>query len=107
MRTLIVAAILAFTTQAHAAATALACLFKPTGERFNLVSIDQDNFIQWGNGKFEGIVAKFDNPYLTVTQYGYSGTFRMVYDATKGMGYGGVKAFSGKEMEGEILCAAQ
>lgn len=87
--------------------TALACLFKPSGERFNLVSMGTDNFIQWGSGKFEGVIAKFDNPYLTVTQFGYSGTFRMVYDATKGMGYGGVQAFDGKKFEGEIICAAQ
>jgi len=107
MRSIIVASLLAISTQAWAGGTALVCLFKPTGERFNLVSIEQDNYIQWGSGKFEGVVAKFEKPYLTVTQYGYTGTFRMVYDATNGVGYGGVIDYQGKELKGEILCAAQ
>lgn len=107
MRSLIIAALLITTAQASMAETALVCLFKPTNERFNLVSIEQDNYIQWGTGKFEGVVAKFEKPYLTVTQYGYTGTFRMIYDATKGMGYGGVIDYEGKEVKGEILCAAQ
>lgn len=106
MRTLIAAfvgALIAF--QASAKESAIVCLFKPTGERFNLVSIDGADYIQWGTGKFEGVVSKFENPYLTVTLYGQFGTFRMVYDAPKGVGYGGVVRFDGKEVEGEILCA--
>jgi len=105
MRKIIVAALALFASQASAKDTALVCVFKATGERFNLVSIEGADYIQWGTGKFEGIVSKFENPYLTVTQYGQMGTFRMVYDAPKGVGYGGVVSFDGKEMEGEILCA--
>lgn len=99
--------LIAFMTSANAAGTALVCLFKPSGERFNLVSMNGKNYIQWGSGDFEAIVASFESPYLTVTQYGYKGTFRMIYNAPTGTGYGGVKSFDGKGVEGEILCAAE
>lgn len=102
----LIGAVFAFAAcEAHAKEGALVCLFKPTGERFNLVTMDGADYIQWGTGKFEGVVSKFENPYLTVTLYGQFGTFRMVYDAPKGVGYGGVVRFDGKEVEGEILCA--
>lgn len=107
MRKIIVAGLLFFATQVYADGKALVCVFKPTGERFNLVSIDGADYIQWGSGKFEAVVSKFENPYLVITQYGYSGTFRMVFDAPHGLGYGGVIAFNGKKNEGEIVCAAQ
>lgn len=107
MRKIIVAALALFASQASAKDDALACVFKLTGERFNLVTIDGSDYIQWGTGKFEGVVSKFENPYLTVTLYGQYGTFRMVYDAPKGVGYGGVERFDGKGMEGEILCVKQ
>lgn len=93
--------------QAAAANTAFVCLFKPSGERFNIVTIEGFDYIQWGSGKFEGIVSKFNPPYLVITQYGYKGTFRMVYDVPKGVGYGGIEAFDGQKFEGEILCATQ
>lgn len=103
----IIGAVTLTSQQASSATAALVCLFKPSGERFNLVAMNGKNYIQWGSGEFEGIVAEFKEPYLTVIQYGYKGTFRMVYDAPKGIGYGGVVGFDGKEIEGEILCAKQ
>lgn len=107
LKKLCVAMILIAYSSAAKSEVALVCLFKPSGERFNLVSMNGKNYIQWGSSDFEAVVADFSDPYLTVTQYGYKGTFRMVYDAPKGLGYGGVKGFDGKGVEGEILCAAQ
>lgn len=105
MRKIIVVALTLFATVASAQDAALVCLFKESGERFNLVSKDGKDYIQWGTGDFEGIIANFESPYLTVTQYGYKGTFRMVLDAKKGQGYGGVVGFNNQEVKGEILCA--
>lgn len=108
MRKIIVAlAFFVIPTIANAEGKALVCLFKPSGERFNLVSMNGKDYIQWGSGDFEAVVANYREPYLEVTQYGYKGTFRMIYDAPKGLGYGGVKGFDGKGVEGEILCAAE
>lgn len=104
-RAIIVAALMLFAGQASAGA--FVCFFKKTGERFNLVSIDGADYIQWGTNKFEAVVSKFEDPYLTITQYGYTGTFNMVLNARKGVGYGGVVAFDGKGVEGDILCATQ
>lgn len=106
MRKIIVAALMLFATQASAS-SALVCLFKPSGERFNLVSIEGADYIQWGTGKFEGVVSSIEDQFLIVTQYGYKGTFRMVYNVNTGQGYGGVVAFDNKELKGEILCAVQ
>jgi predicted membrane-bound spermidine synthase len=104
-RAIIVAAFMLFASQASA--KALLCFFKSSGERFNLVTIDGADYIQWGSNKFEAVVSSFEDPYLTITQYGYSGTFNMVLDARRGIGYGGVVTFDGKGLEGDILCAAQ
>lgn len=84
---------------------AIVCLYKPTGERFNIVTINEQDYIQWGTGEFSAVITKFKKPYLTVTQYGTTAVFKMIWSIEDGRGYGKVESFIGKNSEGEIICA--
>lgn len=107
MRYLIIALLALFPSIAHAKMTALVCLFTPTKERFNIISRDGGDYIQWGQGSFAAVNSSFEDGYLIIAQYGETGTFRMVWDPKTGRGYGGVVDYNDKELKGDILCAVQ
>jgi hypothetical protein len=86
-------------------ASALVCLFKPLSLRFNLISKNGDDMIQWESSGFQVVDAEFKEPYLTVKHYASSATFKAVIDVNKMQGYGGISTFKGEKSEGEIICA--
>jgi hypothetical protein len=92
-------------TAAMANPTAMLCLFKPLNARFNIVVKDGEDMIQWEGKGFQAVVAVFEDPYLTIKQYGTSATFKAVIDAKSMNGYGGIVPFTGKATEGDIICA--
>lgn len=104
-RTLIAISVLFVTSAQAAAPTALMCLFKPLTLRFNLVSIDNQDMIQWESSGFQAVVATFDKRYLTVKHYAPSATFKAVIDMQSMQGYGGILTFKGENSEGDIICA--
>ena len=93
-----------FASQAHAEKF-FVCVFKDTGERFNIVTIDGQDKIQWGTGSFDSVISKFDGKFLAVTQIGQSGVFKMALEVKSGQGVAVVEKFSGEKMKGDILCA--
>lgn len=107
MRYLIVALLALFPSVAYAKMTALVCLFTPTKERFNLISREGGDFIQWGQGPFSAVNSTMDEGYLIIAQYGETATFKMVWDPKTGKGYGGVVSYDDREVKGEIICAVQ
>ena len=107
MRYLVFALLALFPSVAHAQMTALVCLFTPTKERFNIISRDGGDFIQWGQGPFSAVNSSLDEGYLVIAQYGEKATFRMVWDPKTGNGYGGVVGYDNKELKGDIVCAVQ
>lgn len=107
MRYLIAALLALFPSVSHAKMTALVCVFTPTKERFNIISREGGDFIQWGQGPFSAVNSSMDEGFLIIAQYGDTATFRMVWDPKTGKGYGGVVDYSNKELKGDILCAVQ
>lgn len=65
---------------------------------------DQD-MIQWESKGFQAVVAEFEEPYLTIKQYGSTATFKAVIDVKQLRGYGGIIPFKGEKTEGSIICA--
>lgn len=92
-------------TAAYSEATALLCLYKPLGMRFDLVNKDGVDMIQWDSNPFQAVVVTVDSKYLTLKQYGHTATFKAVIDVKSLRGYGGIGLFSGEQTEGEIICA--
>lgn len=107
MRYIIIALLALLPSAAYAKMTALVCVFKPTKERFNIISREGNDFIQWGQGPFSAVNSSLDEGFLVIAQYGETATFRMVWDPKTGQGYGGVVSFDNKEVKGEIICAVQ
>lgn len=107
MSYLIFALLALFPSVAYAKMAALVCLFTPTKERFNIISRDGGDFIQWGQGPFTAVNSQMDEGFLIIAQYGDTATFRMVWDPRTGKGYGGVVSYDKKELKGDILCAVQ
>lgn len=81
------------------------CLYENTGDRFNIVTINGQDKIQWGSSDFESVISKFDGKFLTVTQIGRLGVFKMALDVAKGEGYAEAERFNGEKIGGKILCA--
>lgn len=107
MKRLLIAilALLPSAVNAAPSSTALMCLFKPFNLRFNLLTKDEQDVIQWESKPFQAVVATFEKNYLTVKQYGSTATFKAVIDIKIMKGYGGIFPFSGDPTEGEIICA--
>lgn len=89
-----------------AAPTALMCFFKPLKARFNLITKDNQDMIQWESSNFQAIVTTNEDKFLVVRQYGATATFKAAIDVSSGVGYGIVSPFTGKPVEGDIICAA-
>lgn len=104
MRIILGIYLLLMAPQAWAGGAALVCVFKPSGDRFNLVTVDDVDYIQWENGKLEEVISKFENPNLSITQFGSEKTFNLFYNAKVGLGYGGYIDFNGKEIKGTVQC---
>jgi hypothetical protein len=97
--------LLFFATPAFAGDSFFVCVFKETGERFNIVTINGQDKIQWGTGDFESVISNFDGKFLKITQIGRIGVFKMAFDVKSGEGLGVFEKFNGEKMKGEILCA--
>lgn len=109
MKRVLIAFLMALPTAAIAAQqttpTALMCFYKPLNLRFNIVTKDEQDMIQWESRSFQAVIFEYKKPYMTIKQYGTSATFKAVIDSTTLIGYGGITLFEGKSTEGEIVCA--
>lgn len=105
MKRVLLAFLLILPTAAMASPTALICLYKPLGMRFNLVNEKGIDMIQWDSNPFQAVILTVDDKYLTIKQYGTTATFKAVIDVKTLRGYGGIGLFSGEKTEGEIICA--
>lgn len=105
MKKILIALLLISTPAIASDHDAIVCMYKPTGERFNIVTMGNQDYIQWGSGEFVAVVTKFKKPYLTLTQYGSTAVFRMIWSTEDGKGYAKVESFDGKKSEGEVICA--
>lgn len=97
--------LLLLSTPSFAGEKFFVCLYKDTGERFNIVTINGQDKIQWEGGDFDSVISRFDGKIMTITQIARFGTFKMALDVTKGEGVAVLERFSGEKMAGEILCA--
>jgi hypothetical protein len=105
MRWIAVALVMMLPSKAWAEASAMMCLFKPLNLRFNMISKNGQDMIQWESNAFQVVDADFKEPYLTIKQYGTTATFKAIVDVSQMKGYGGISQFDGKKTEGEIICA--
>jgi len=105
-RTVIAAMLVA--TPAAAKDSVLSCFSQDNKDHIAIVGDGGDARIQWNGGKFfTGTAAIEDDRYLIVKQFGNKGTFRLVYDTTSGLAYGGTIFYDGKKSETYWNCVWQ
>lgn len=90
-----------------AQASPLVCLFEPTNERFSIVTIERQDFIQWGSGPILMVDSRFKNGELFIQQFNELGIFQMIWNPKTSVGSGVILLKEGRAIEGGFKCAAQ